>query len=232
MAFLYLRSMTQVRIHPEWQVALQSAFDQPYFKALTQFVKREYEEQLCFPPASQIFAAFDACPLSQVKVVILGQDPYHGPGQAHGLSFSVPDGQPLPPSLKNIFKELADDLACSLPLKGNLSAWARQGVFLLNATLTVRAHQAGSHQGFGWETFTDAVMQVLAAQPQPMVVLLWGGYARKKARFFYQSQHLVLESGHPSPLSANRGLWFGHRHFSRANAFLQQQGVEPVEWVL
>lgn len=219
-----------VKIEGSWKQHLKSEFEKPYFLELTQFVHAEYGRWACYPPGKLIFNAFDLCPFDRVKVVIIGQDPYHEPGQAHGLSFSVNDGVPFPPSLQNIFKEIQNDLGTPLPSTGNLTRWAQQGVMLLNATLTVRAHAAGSHQRHGWEIFTDAVIRVLNADKEGLVFLLWGGYARSKAQLIDRSRHLVLESVHPSPLSANRGGWFGNHHFSRCNAYLSQRGVTPVTW--
>lgn len=218
-----------VRIDESWKKRLQSEFEAPYFKELTDFVRQEYATTRVYPPGSQMFAAFDACPFEQVKVVILGQDPYHEPGQAHGLCFSVNDGVPFPPSLQNIFKEIHDDLGTPIPTSGNLTRWARQGVLLLNATLTVRAHQAGSHQNKGWEQFTDAVIHALAQEREHLVFILWGSYAQRKGDFIDRNRHLVLQSPHPSPLSAHRGF-FGNRHFSRANEYLQAHGITPIQW--
>lgn len=219
-----------VRIAPSWKSLLQSEFDKPYFQELAAFVKSEYNQHRCFPPGGEIFAAFSHCSPSDVRVVLIGQDPYHGPGQAHGLCFSVRDGQAHPPSLINIFKEIQTDMGVPYPESGNLSRWADQGVLLLNATLTVRAHQAGSHQKKGWEVFTDAVIQSLSQSQSGLVFLLWGGYAKRKASLIDNGKHLILTSGHPSPLSANRGLWFGNRHFSQANSYLQDNGQEAIVW--
>lgn len=218
-----------VRIEESWKKQMQDEFDKPYFETLTCFVKAEYATTTVYPPGGEIFAAFDACPFEQVRVVILGQDPYHEPGQAHGLCFSVNDGVQFPPSLQNIFKEIESDLGISLPTSGNLTRWARQGVLLLNATLTVRAHQAGSHQNHGWETFTDAVIHRLASQRENIVFILWGSYAQRKGAFIDRSRHLVLQSPHPSPLSAYRGF-FGNRHFSQANQYLVEHGYSPIQW--
>ena len=218
-----------VRIEESWREKLQSEFDAPYFAQLTDFVRHEYATTRVYPPGSQMFAAFDACPFDKAKVVILGQDPYHEPGQAHGLCFSVNDGVPFPPSLQNIFKEIHDDIGTPVPMSGDLSRWAHQGVLLLNATLTVRAHQAGSHQNKGWEQFTDAVIHRLAQDREHLVFILWGAYAQRKGEFIDRSRHLVLQSPHPSPLSAHRGF-FGNRHFSRANEYLVAHGIEPVLW--
>tara|TARA_S200000501_G_C20842334_1_gene752191 strand:+ start:1516 stop:2184 length:669 start_codon:yes stop_codon:yes gene_type:complete len=220
----------QVEIHPSWKKVLQSEFESPYFQSLISFVKDEYNKTLCFPPGSLIFNAFDKCPFDKVKVVILGQDPYHGLGQANGLCFSVPAGITFPPSLQNIFKEIKRDLNYPIPKSGNLQHWASQGVFLLNATLTVRAHQAGSHQKKGWETFTDRVIQYLSQEKEGIVFLLWGGFARQKVKFINSQKHMVITSGHPSPLSANRGFWFGNKHFSQCNDYLKGRGVTQIQW--
>lgn len=216
----------KVRIEQSWQQRLQGEFDAPYFEALAQFVKAEYAAGTCYPPAGQIFRAFDCCPFSQVKVVILGQDPYHEPGQAEGLCFSVPDGQPYPPSLLNIYKEIAADLGRPAH---PLSSWPQQGVLLLNSTLTVRAHQAASHAGHGWEQFTDAAVRHLAEEREGLVFILWGSYAQKKGAFIDRKRHLVLQSAHPSPLSAYRGF-FGNHHFTLANDYLQAHGQTPILW--
>ena len=218
-----------VRIEESWRCRLQTEFDKPYFEALTQYVRSEYATTTVYPPGSQMFAAFDACPFDRVRVVILGQDPYHEPGQAHGLCFSVNDGVAFPPSLQNIFKEIKSDLGIDIPTSGNLTRWANQGVLLLNATLTVRAHQAGSHQRKGWEEFTDAAIRALAEQREHLVFILWGAYAQKKGAFIDRNKHLVLASAHPSPLSAYNGF-FGNKHFSRANAYLVEHGMMPIEW--
>ncbi len=219
-----------VKIDASWKQHLQTEFEQPYFANLVQMVRREYGQYACYPPGKLIFNAFNLCPFDKVKVVIIGQDPYHEPGQAMGLSFSVPEGVPMPPSLINIFKEIELDLGKPMPASGNLTRWAEQGVLLLNATLTVRAHQAASHQRQGWETFTDAAIRALSMHRQHLVFILWGGYARSKAALIDRSKHLVLQSVHPSPLSANRGGWFGNHHFSQANAFLQQHQLTPINW--
>lgn len=219
----------KVSIEESWRERLQTEFDKPYFEALTDFVRMEYQRGRCYPPGKLIFNAFNLCPFDQVKVVLIGQDPYHEPGQAMGLCFSVNDGIPFPPSLQNIFKEIHDDTGASVPASGNLTRWAQQGVMLLNATLTVREHQAGSHQGHGWETFTDAVIKVLAEQREHLVFILWGSYAQRKGAFIDRSRHLVLQSAHPSPLSAYRGF-FGNKHFSQANEYLKAHGVEPIRW--
>lgn len=220
----------KVQIHSSWKKHLQAVFASSLFGQLTDFVRKEYQTHRCFPPGKYIFEAFNRCPMDKVKVVILGQDPYHGPGQAHGLAFSVPEGVAHPPSLINIFKEIEADLGIPYPKSGNLNRLADQGVFLLNATLSVRAHQAGSHQKKGWETFTDAVIQALSTQKEPIVFMLWGGYAKKKSKFIDTSKHLILSSGHPSPLSANRGYWFGNKHFSQCNTYLTAKAIKPVAW--
>lgn len=219
----------QVKIEPTWASRLQSEFDAPYFQQLTQFVKQEYASGPCYPPGPEIFNAFNLCPFPEVKVVIIGQDPYHEPGQAEGLCFSVKDGVQKPPSLVNIFKEIEDDLGRPAPTTGSLRRWAEQGVFLLNATLTVRAHQAGSHQGHGWETFTDAVIRRLSEEREHLVFILWGSFAQRKGQVIDRSRHLVLASAHPSPLSAYRGF-FGNHHFSRANDYLIEHGLQPISW--
>lgn len=220
----------EVKINQEWKSALSEEFEKDYFQSLIGFVKTEYQSHTCYPPGVNIFSAFDHCPLSKVKVVIIGQDPYHGPGQANGLCFSVKDGVQHPPSLMNIFKEIHQDLGASVPASGNLERWADQGVFLLNATLTVRAHQAGSHQGMGWEIFTDAVIRSISEQSEEVVFMLWGGFAKQKEKLIDPSKHYILKSGHPSPLSANRGLWFGNKHFSQANKYLESKGKLPIKW--
>ena len=218
-----------VKIEQSWKQQLQNEFEKPYFIQLTEFVRSEYQTQKIYPPAKLIFNAFDQCPFDQVKVVILGQDPYHGPGQAHGLCFSVNDGVDFPPSLRNIFKEIKDDTGAPIPASGNLTRWAQQGVLLLNATLTVRAHLAGSHQKRGWEQFTDAVIHLVADRLEHVVFILWGNYAISKAGFGDQQKHLVLQSVHPSPLSASRGF-FGNHQFSKANNYLIKHGNEPIIW--
>lgn len=219
-----------VNIHPSWKKPLEDEFEKPYFKALIQFVKNEYRTNTCYPPGKQIFAAFDRCPFDQVKVVIIGQDPYHGPGQANGLCFSVADGIAHPPSLVNIFKEIETDLGIPYPQSGNLERWADQGVLLLNASLTVRAHQAGSHQGKGWEQYTDEVIRKISERHENIVFLLWGGFAKKKGKKINVNKHKILATGHPSPLSANRGFWFGNKHFSKTNSLLKAMGKSPVAW--
>ena len=219
-----------VDIAPAWKSLLAEEFEKPYFRQLVRFVREEYRNHTCYPKGKDIFAAFDRSPYERTKVVIIGQDPYHGPGQANGLCFSVADGIPHPPSLMNIFKELQQDAGKPYPNSGDLGRWADQGVLLLNATLSVRAQQAGSHQGKGWETFTDSVIQRLSEARSGIIFLLWGGYARRKAGIISQDKHHILTSGHPSPLSANRGLWFGNRHFSKTNALLQAAGKETIDW--
>lgn len=218
-----------VKIEESWKKQLQEEFEKPYFKQLTEFVRTEYATQTIYPPAKLIFNALDQCPFDRVKVVILGQDPYHGPGQAHGLCFSVNDGIEFPPSLRNIFKEIQDDTGAPIPGSGNLERWAKQGVLLLNATLTVRAHQAGSHQKRGWEQFTDSVIHLVADRLEYVVFILWGNYAISKGEFIDPCKHLALKSVHPSPLSANRGF-FGNKQFSSTNKYLLEHGKEAVKW--
>lgn len=219
-----------VKIEASWKKHIGDEFDKQYFINLTQFVRQEYLHHQCFPPGKLVFNAFNLCPFDKVKVVIIGQDPYHEMGQAMGLSFSVPQGVMMPPSLINIFKEIEMDLGTPMPANGDLTRWAKQGVLLLNATLTVRAHQAGSHQRKGWEEFTDAAIRALSAERSNLVFILWGGYARSKKALIDSTKHLVLESVHPSPLSANRGGWFGNHHFSRCNDYLKAHGIEPIQW--
>ncbi|MDE7427030.1 MAG: uracil-DNA glycosylase [Muribaculaceae bacterium] len=219
----------KVRIHPSWEKALQAQWDAPYFAELAAFVSERYAATTVFPPASRIFAAFDACPFDKVKVVIIGQDPYHDVGQANGLCFSVAENTPLPPSLINIFREIESDLGTPVPSSGDLSRWAQQGVLLLNSTLTVEAHRPGSHQGHGWEELTDAAIDALNRDRSGLVFMLWGSYAKRKGAFIDTSRHLVLAAPHPSPLSAYRGF-FGCRHFSQANNYLRQQNITPIEW--
>ncbi len=219
-----------VNIHPSWKTHLQDEFSKSYFTELANFVKEDYKINQCFPPGKDIFAAFDHCTFDNLKVVIIGQDPYHGVGQANGLCFSVQDGVQHPPSLINIFKELEQDIKKPYPKSGDLTYLADQGVLLLNATLTVRAHQAGSHQNKGWETFTDAVIATISEKKKSVVFLLWGGFAKKKVKLIDTTKHHVLTSGHPSPLSANRGYWFGNKHFSKTNSLLETSGLEPVLW--
>ena len=219
----------EVKIEPSWKAALAAEWEKPYFEKLVSFVRQEYASAKVFPPAGRIFAAFDSCPFNDVKVVILGQDPYHGDGQANGLSFSVNPGVAVPRSLVNIFKEVHDDTGAPIPASGDLSRWARQGVMLLNATLTVRAHSAGSHQGRGWEEFTDEVVARLSADRDNLVFILWGSYAARKGAVIDRSRHLVLTSPHPSPLSASRGFFVNH-HFSRANEYLLAHDKTPIQW--
>lgn len=218
-----------VQIEESWKEVLSPEFEKDYFIRLTDFVRQEYQTTTVYPPGKLIFNAFNLCPCPKVKVVIIGQDPYHGPGQAHGLCFSVNDGVPFPPSLQNIFKEIQSDLGSPIPETGNLTRWAEQGVLMLNATLTVRAHQAGSHQRRGWEEFTDAAIRALAENREHLVFILWGAYAQKKGAFISRDRHLVLTSVHPSPLSAYHGF-FGNKHFSRANAYLEAHGETPIVW--
>lgn len=218
------------QLRPEWQHLLQSEFEKPYFKQLEVFVENTYNENECYPPKELIFNAFNACLPQNIKAVIIGQDPYHGKGQANGLCFSVQEGIPFPPSLKNIFKEIEKDLGKEIPLSGDLSHWAKEGVLLLNATLTVTKSKAGSHQKQGWEIFTDAVIKLVNELNQPIAFLLWGAFAQKKSKFITNDKHLILKSGHPSPLSANKKLWFGNQHFSKTNAWLQSQNIAEINW--
>lgn len=218
-----------VRIDESWRQVLQPEFDKPYFELLTDFVRQAYRTTQCFPPAGQIFRAFDLCPFDKVRVVIIGQDPYHDVNQAHGLCFSVQEGVPVPPSLVNIYKELSRDLGKPIPTSGDLTHWAEQGVLLLNATLTVQAHRAGSHQGKGWEELTDAAIQALNKNRSNIVFMLWGSYAQRKGQFIDRRRHFVLTAVHPSPLSAYRGF-IGCGHFSQANTYLQQHGQQPINW--
>lgn len=219
----------EVKISADWRDILQSEFDKPYFEQLTKFVRSEYGTTQVFPAGRNIFRAFDKCPFESLKVVIIGQDPYHGVGQANGLCFSVDDGVPFPPSLQNIFKEINDDLGVAVPASGNLDRWAEQGVLLLNAVLTVRAHEAASHAGRGWERFTDAVVRIINERKQGIVYMLWGNYAQRKGQVADASKNLILKSVHPSPLSVYRGF-FGCKHFSQANAYLQSIGKSPIIW--
>ena len=221
--------MAKVQIEKSWQERLQAEFDKPYFEELIRFVKTEYAQGPCYPPGTLIFNAFNLCPLPKVKVVLIGQDPYHEPGQAHGLCFSVNDGVPFPPSLRNIFQEIQTDLGKPIPASGNLTRWAEQGVLLLNAALTVRAHAAASHQKRGWEEFTDAVIRLVSAEREHVVFILWGSYAQSKAVLIDGTKHCILRSAHPSPLSAYRGF-FGNHHFSICNQYLQQYNIEPINW--
>ena len=218
-----------VQIEESWKAHLKPEFDKDYFRTLTDFVKSEYSQYQIFPPGKLIFNAFNLCPFDKVKVVIIGQDPYHGPGQAHGLCFSVNDGVPFPPSLVNIFKEIKADIGTDAPATGNLTRWAEQGVLMLNTVLTVRAHQANSHQGRGWEQFTDAIIHAVNAQDRPIVYMLWGRPAQSKIPMLTNPKHLILKAPHPSPLSAYRGF-FGCKHFSQANEFLKEHGIEPIDW--
>ncbi len=222
-------SLMDVKIESSWKEVLQPEFEKEYFKQLTEFVRKEYKTKKIFPPGSLIFNAFDLCPYNKVKVVIIGQDPYHGPGQANGLCFSVNDGVDFPPSLVNIYKEIENEYAKQMPKNGDLSSWAKQGVLLLNAILTVQAHMPCSHQGKGWETFTDAVIRILAEKKEHLVFLLWGSYAQQKGLYIDTNKHLVLKSPHPSPLSAYRGF-IGNRHFQLANQYLKEHGMSGIEW--
>lgn len=219
-----------VHIEQSWKTRLAPEFAKPYFAQLAESVRKEYASVPCYPPGRLIFNAFNLCPFDKVRVVIIGQDPYHEPGQAMGLSFSVPDGVAIPPSLVNIYKEIKDDLGIDSPPSGDLTRWAEQGVLLLNATLTVRVHQANSHQRMGWGTFTDAAIRALSDGRDHLVFMLWGGFARGKKYLIDASRHLVLESVHPSPLSANRGGWFGQHQFSRCNAYLVAHDMKPIRW--
>ncbi|TWO32972.1 uracil-DNA glycosylase [Seonamhaeicola sediminis] len=219
-----------VDIHPSWKSYLEEEFNKPYFKNLVDFVKSEYQNHTCFPPGKKIFNAFNHCYFNDVKVVIIGQDPYHGPGQANGLCFSVNDDIVHPPSLINIFKEIETDLGIPYPKSGNLIRWSEQGIMLLNATLTVRAHNAGSHQKKGWEIFTDTVIKIISEHKTDVVFLLWGGYAKQKTKLIDKKKHHILTSGHPSPLSANRGYWFGNKHFSKTNNILRDLKISQIKW--
>lgn len=219
-----------VKIEESWKIRLKNEFGKPYFENLINFVKGEYRSTVCYPPGGLIFNAFDKCPFDKTRVVILGQDPYHGPRQANGLSFSVNDGVTFPPSLINIFKELNEDLGVPFPKSGNLERWAEQGVLLLNSTLTVQASSAGSHQNKGWEQFTDAVIKCINDEKEGVVFLLWGKYAQDKGKFIDTKRHFVLKSKHPSPMSANFGGWFGNKHFSQTNNYLRSRGVAEIEW--
>jgi uracil-DNA glycosylase len=219
-----------IKMHSSWHKVLSAEFEKPYFQQLISFVKSEYESKKCFPKADHIFAAFNHCTFDKVKVVIIGQDPYHGLGQANGLCFSVNDSIAFPPSLTNIFKEIESDLNKPFPKSGNLERWADQGVLLLNATLTVRESEAGSHQNQGWEIFTDAVIQKISEEKENVVFLLWGGFAKKKGKHIDRKKHCILENGHPSPLSANRGFWFGNKHFSKTNDYLKSIGRKTINW--
>lgn len=227
--FILFSKIMDVKIEKSWKARLQGEFEAPYFKDLTLFVKSEYQSHKIFPPAKNIFSAFDLSAFDNTRVVIIGQDPYHGIGQAHGLCFSVQEGTRMPPSLQNVFREIKDDLNIDMPPHGCLNRWAEQGVLLLNATLTVRAHQAGSHQNKGWEQFTDGVIKVLSEEKENLVFLLWGAYAQRKGELIDKNKHLVLESAHPSPFAAHRGF-FGNRHFSKTNAYLKEKGLKEIEW--
>lgn len=218
-----------IQIETGWKEVLKTDFDADYFSKLKEFLVDEKMAHTVYPPGKMIFNAFNLTPFKEVKVVIIGQDPYHGPGQAHGLCFSVPEGIAIPPSLRNIYKEMADDLNMEVPKNGNLSKWAKQGVLLLNATLSVRAHQAGSHQGKGWEIFTDSAIRAVSDYGQNIVFILWGAYAQKKASLIDSNKHVILKSVHPSPLSAHRGF-FGCKHFSLTNSYLQEKGMQPIDW--
>lgn len=221
------------KLHPSWQAVLEEELKKPYVAALQEAVAQEYAQYTCYPPQELIFEALNQCSFEDVKVVIIGQDPYHGAGEANGLCFSVSDGVAIPPSLRNIFRELNDDLGeILLPSSGNLLAWAKQGVLLLNATLTVRKDSANSHKNLSWQALTTAIIERINADKQGVVFLLWGGFAQKKGKLIDRNKHLVLESGHPSPLSANQGKWFGNKHFSQVNAYLTAQDKEPIAWVL
>ena len=225
----FKQKQMNVKIEDSWKEQLAKEFEKDYFVRLTDFVREEYKTGTIYPPGRLIFNAFNLCPFNQTKVVIIGQDPYHGPGQAHGLCFSVNEGIAFPPSLQNIFKEIHSDLGKPIPTNGDLTRWANQGVLLLNATLTVRAHQAGSHQRHGWEEFTDSAIRILAEKRENLVFILWGAYAQKKGAFINRDKHLVLTSAHPSPLSAYNGF-FGNKHFSRANEYLISHGITPINW--
>lgn len=222
--------LMHTQIDPCWKEVLQDTFEAPYYNDLTKFITQQYQHNTCYPPKEQIFAAFNRCSFADVKVVIIGQDPYHGEGQANGLSFSVNDGIALPPSLRNIFKEIEADLQKSSPLSGNLERWANQGVLLLNATLTVERSKPGSHQNKGWEGFTDTVIKTISEHKEDVVFLLWGGFAKTKSKLIDANKHHILSSGHPSPMSANKGYWFGNKHFSSANAILKSKGIPEIDW--
>lgn len=217
-------------LNSDWKALLQNEFNKPYFKVLKGFIDSEYKNATCFPSKNQIFNAFNSCAFNDLKVVIIGQDPYHNYNQANGLCFSINEDIPFPPSLNNIFKEIETDLGVEAPNNGNLERWAIQGVFLLNATLTVRAHAAGSHQNKGWETFTDAIIKTISEKKETVIFLLWGGFAKKKIKLIDTKKHHVLQSGHPSPLSANRGYWFGNKHFSKTNVLLKTHKLNTINW--
>ncbi len=221
----------QVKLEESWQQLLKDEFGKPYFQMLTEFVRGEYKSEVCYPPGKLIFSAFDHCTFDNLKVVILGQDPYHGPGQANGLCFSVSPGIRVPPSLVNIYKEIKNDIGGDGAVDGNLERWADQGVLLLNATLTVRAHLPGSHQKKGWEEFTDAIIRIVNEEKEHVVFILWGSYAQKKGAFIDSSKHLILKSAHPSPLSAYNGFW-GNQHFSKTNNFLRRHSLSEINWLI
>lgn len=220
----------EIIIEKSWKAVLKDEFEKQYFKNLTDFVEIEYQNQQCYPKSTEIFAAFNACLFADVKVVIIGQDPYHGKNQANGLCFSVHDKVQHPPSLINIFKEISNDMGVPYPQSGDLTRWANQGVLLLNATLTVRAHEPGSHQNKGWEQFTNEIIKIIDAKKNKVVFMLWGTFAKNKSVLIDANKHGILTSGHPSPMSANRGYWFGNQHFSKANTYLKNNGFEPINW--
>jgi len=221
----------QPNLNPAWRTILSDEIQKPYFQDLMKVVDEEYKKHICFPPKELIFAAFDYCSFDDLKVVIIGQDPYHGEGEANGLCFSVNDGIKIPPSLRNIFREMNEDLGTVFfPISGNLKPWAKQGILLLNASLSVRKDSANSHKHLQWNVFTDAVIQKISEQKEQVVFLLWGSFAQKKGAKIDRNKHLVLESGHPSPLSANQGKWFGNKHFSKINLYLKSKGISPIEW--
>ena len=219
-----------VKLDSSWKRELENTFNEPYFLKLTTFVKEEYQSHICYPPGNHIFSALDDCPLDKLKLVIIGQDPYHGNGQAHGYCFSVPKGIKHPPSLVNIFKEISDDLGILYPNSGDLRYWSSQGVLLLNSTLTVRENSPGSHQNHGWELFTDKIIEIISTKKKNVVFMLWGNYAKSKGKLIDESKHLILKSGHPSPLSANKGLWFGNKHFSKANNYFKINNISEILW--
>ena len=219
-----------VKLDSSWKRELENTFNEPYFLKLIAFVKEEYQKHVCYPPGNYIFSALDDCPLDKLRLVIIGQDPYHGKGQAHGYCFSVPEGVKHPPSLVNIFKELNDDMGVLYPKSGDLRKWANQGVLLLNSTLTVRKNSPGSHQNHGWELFTDKIIEIISSNKKNVVFMLWGNYAKSKVKLIDESKHLILKSGHPSPLSANKGLWFGNKHFSKANNYFKINNISEILW--
>jgi uracil-DNA glycosylase len=219
-----------VKLDSSWKRELEDTFNESYFLKLTTFVKKEYKTHICYPPGNHIFSALDDCPLDKLKLVIIGQDPYHGKKQAHGYCFSVPEGVKHPPSLVNIFKELNDDIGVLYPKSGDLRKWANQGVLLLNSTLTVRENSPGSHQNHGWELFTDKIIEIISSSKKNVVFMLWGNYAKSKVKLIDESKHLILKSGHPSPLSANKGLWFGNKHFSKANNYFKINNISEILW--